>query len=85
MKYAEHKGNTSLSNVLLNDDEITLGESLQYMNDNKIENVVTEDTLIKTYSALRKESLGSKDHQKLNGVVRSSEFMAPFLMLKGEG
>ena len=71
--YAVSKGRSLLNSALLNDDEIIMGELLQRMNDDKIKNVVIEDALIKRYSSLRMESLGSKDDQKLNDVHRVSQ------------
>lgn len=71
--YAVSKGRSLLNSALLNDDEIVMGDLLQRMNDDSIKNVVTEDALIKRYSALRMESLGSKENQKLNDVYRVSQ------------
>ena len=71
--FAVSKGRSLLNSALLNDNEIVVGEMLQRMNDDDVKDVVTKDALIKRYSALRMESLGSKDCQKLNDVHRVSQ------------
>jgi hypothetical protein len=55
------------------DSDVLVGKMLARMRDGHVKDVVTHDTLIKRLAALRIESLGNGEDQKINDMHRVSQ------------
>jgi hypothetical protein len=71
-KNAVRRGRNLLCSALYDDDEKCLASLFSRMKDDGLKAVVSNDTLIRRYAALRVESLGSKKDQKLGDINRVS-------------
>ena len=70
---AVRKAKTLLHGCILDDDNEILAELFDRMHDGPIKDVVEEDKLIKRFCALKLESLGDPEDQKLNDIHRVSQ------------